>query len=174
LGAAADDAAVADLYRWTDAQGGVHYSNVREAVPAGVQVERLPDAVPPDAEGPPAAAAGVAGGTGAAVPADVAPASLDVERFELQRRYREATDRLAAIGKQQKALATAIEGAPEGGEDAVGTMEGRDAKLLAFERDRDTVTKQIEELRTRYADLRRRAAAANRGTLPVDWEWDLR
>jgi hypothetical protein len=53
-------------------------------------------------------------------------------------------------------------------------MEGRDAKLLAFERDRDTVTKQIEELRTRYADLRRRAAAANRGTLPVDWEWDLR
>ena len=164
--------AEADVYRWTDAQGGIHYSNVREDVPAGVEVERLPDGKLPAAS---AQAAG-AGALGAAEAGDppAAPANLDVERFELQRRYREANDRLTAIDQQLKGLAAAIEGAPEGGEDAVANLEARDTRELALQRERATVVKQIDELRARYADLCRRARATTGGELPVDWELDLR
>jgi len=165
--------AEADVYRWTDAQGGIHYSNVREDVPPGVEVERLPDGTLPAASAPAGAGAGALGAAEATNP-PVAPANLDVERFELQRRYREANDRLTAIDQQLKALAAAIEGAPEGGEDAVANLEARDTRELALQRERATVVKQIDELRARYADLCRRARATTGGELPVDWELDLR
>ncbi len=171
----AGDVADADIYRWTDEHGVVHYSNVREDVPPGVQVERLPDGKlpsPPTAD--PIHAPGSPIGTAPADPSEVAPAGLDVERFELQRRYREAKDRLTAIDQQLKTLATLIEGAPEGGEEAVANLETREAQVLALQRERATVSKQIDEVRTRYADLCRRASEANGGRLPVDWEPDLR
>jgi hypothetical protein len=171
----AGDVADADTYRWTDERGVVHYSNVREDVPAGVQVERLPDGKLPSPPGAgPTHAPGAPIGTGTADPSAVAPAGLDVERFELQRRYREATDRVTAIDQQLKTLATVIEGAPEGGEQAVANLETREARVLALQRERATVSKQIDEVRTRYADLCRRASEANGGRLPVDWEPDLR
>jgi len=174
-GAVVCGVADADLYRWTDERGGMHYSNVREDVPAGVQVERLPDGAPPSSATPaPTQAAGPPAGAEAAAPPAVAPAGLDIERFELQRRYREAKDRLTAIDGQLKTLAAAIEGAPEGGEEAVVNLEERDAKELALQRERGAVTKQIDEMRARYADLRRQAAQANGGELPVEWERDLR
>jgi hypothetical protein len=172
LGAAVSGAAVADVYRWTDAQGGIHYSNVREDVPAGVEVERLPDGTLPAASAP-AAGAGAVGAVEATDP-PVAPASLDVERFELQRRYRKASDRLTAIDQQLKALAAAIGGAPEGGEDAVANLEARDTQELTLQRERAALSKRIDGMRTRYAELCRQARAANGGALPVDWELDLR
>jgi hypothetical protein len=157
-----------DVYRWTDERGRVHYSNLRENIPAGVQAERLPDAPLPSA---PAVRAPTE--TGVSNSPAVAPASLDIERFELQRRHREARDRLASIDAQLKTSAASIEGALEAGEGAVTEFEQRKAKELHLQRERSDVMKQIDEMRARYADLSQRAAQANGGQLPVEWDPEL-
>jgi hypothetical protein len=73
-----------------------------------------------------------------------------------------------------KTLAASIEGAPEAGEQAVTDFEQRKAMELRLQGERSAVTKQVDEMRARYADLSRRAAQANGGQLPVEWKAELR
>ena len=166
-------AAAADVYRWTDQRGEVHYSNVPEDAPAGAEVERLPGGSPagpgaPVGAGPADAASGSAQPTGTP-----APAGLDVDRFQLQHRYREAKRRLTDTNARLAALAAAQKAAPEASETAERDMEERDTREIALSKERDALTAQIDGIRASYADLCRRAAATNDGKLPVGWTPEL-
>jgi hypothetical protein len=157
----------ADVYRWADERGEVHYSHVPDHAPAGA-------VAPPTAAARRTPVAGTAAGQGEVAEAPVAaPASLDIERYQLQGQYREAKARLAAIDEQLRVLAAADAAAPEAGEDAVVDLETRSAKEIALQRQRREVTKQLDGVRARYADLCREAARAHGGEPPAGWEQDL-
>ncbi len=168
-------AAHADLYRWTDESGEEHFSNVPGDAPPGAVVEPVPGGAttpsPSDPRQIPSPAAGT--GSGRSDAPAIAPASLDIERYESVDRFREVRKRQAEVDDQLRALAAANAAAPHVGEGAMQAFERRTESEIALQAQRDAVTKQLGALRAQYADLCRRAAKANGGALPLGWDAEL-
>ena len=171
----------ADVYRWTDVRGEVHYSGDPNDAPAGVQAERLHDfpseALPTQPVGKGTADHGVQEanepaegqeiGTGPSTQAEV-----DTGRIELQNEYRETRARIADVERQIDALTRAQEDPSTAhvGEEAVKAFDQRDEKAVKLQVERQRLAKEVDKIRTRYADLQRRALAAYGGRLPSWWE----
>jgi hypothetical protein len=166
------------VYRWTNGDGEVHYSNDPGDAPAGAQTERLPD-YPSDApptglvvEGTSARSAQEANEVGGSQ-GDVqsqAQAEVDTERMELEHEYRRKRAQLVDIERQIDGLTKAQGDAPRIGEEAVRAFDERNQKAVELQVERHKLVKEMDGVRARYADLERRALEAYGGQLPSWWK----
>jgi len=166
----------ADLYRWVDESGRLHYSNVPAEIRPGKEATRVSDEeagkpARPDSRMPTEAGAGVEEKAGAGVrpessaageiPKASTGAELSLARSELRQQLAEAESLAAEVDRKLDALAkTRLKWANKanpavGGAMAVGAAEARSEEEEALEKRREELTKQIEEVRTRLAELPR-------------------
>ncbi len=162
-----------DIYRWTDAAGNVHYSNMEAAgadatavAPAG------PAAAPRDDASPRTARATRDAGDGEAVPADAEAfsAGVSLRRNALERDLRATERRLSAIDGQMTTLARARgQHAPALVPDGLD-LRSEEEKDLAAEREK--LTQHATQVRNDAAQLRQEVTARLGATPP--WWIDLR
>ena len=159
-----------DIYRWTDARGGVHYSNTptTRSTPTDVTADDAPAPAARQAEGE-----GGADTAAAVVPEEDAAfstaASLRRNAIERDarandRRLRELDDRLRSLARARNANAgnTAATGGVVAPARDVQSDEER-----ALGEERAGLAKRADELRTEYGKLRDEVTARTGGTAPA-------
>ena len=153
-----------EVYQWTDAKGGVHYSNTSGGGEPTAAVQR-------DQSGEDAGARGAAGGDPATFSTDTS-----LRRNALERDYRTTDRRLRELDARLATLARARTDHARGSVSTggVGTLAGdfRSEEEKALATEREQIAKHAQEIRTEYDKLREEVIA-RLGSTP-DWWVDVR
>ena len=159
-----------DIYRWTDAGGGVHYSNSGAPLDGSTRV--------PDTAAAPSRHARAADGSDEPPPgdADSFSAGVSLRRNALEhdlraseKRLRELDARLATLARARRQNAGGR--AETGGVGANLDVRSEEERTLATEREQ--VAQHAAEVRSDAARLRAEVTARSGGTTP-DWWIDVR
>ena len=170
-----------DIYRWTDASGGVHFSNTPSGAGSPERIDAQPVGTAEAAQ--PEAPAGDAamGGDDAQAPPAAAKASADeltafstsasLRRSDLERELRATQNRLRELDTQLKRLSDA-RARQAGGSAATGgvgtSLDVRSEEEKGLAEEREKLAQHATEIRTSAAKLREEVVAKTGGK-PAWW-----